>query len=292
MNFTHRDMSILVASFLLIIFVSITFPALGMTDGGEINDTSVSDVPSLELNENRLELMGERPERPRSPTGGELRYNTDRTAGDWQVTLYDSDNKEVFLTTFVTNDDPTQNNPEIQISELEKTEPATTVGEDNITLMESNFTDRDQLTLETDNYTVGLDLAYMENWGTDALEYHIIWELIESEQGDSSGFLASIPIVGGIASSASDLASVGVWGVSVVFWFFGWLLELAINAVIILTTAFLYLFDLGMYISNVQLEIVTAAPSSIAAIIMAAYILFLAEVAKVILILISVLPTT
>ena len=292
MNFGKNDFRILLASLLTIILISISFPLLGMADV----DVSGSDIPEADF-DTRMDVMGDRPEYPRSPTSGELHYDTDRS-GNWQDKLREDpgDNAEspyvVFLDTYAFDNDPMENDPQVN---LDIYHDGGLEDSDEYTITESDFEDRTTHTLSVDDesgdtWDVRVQFMDMDNWGADDLEYYIQWNIEDMPSDD--GLFNSIPIVGGIFSVGESIGQVVFWGVSVFFWVTGWFVELAINAIIMLVSAFMYLFSVLSFVASTQVEITTNAPGLVSLVLIVANVLMFSMVAKVIWILIEKLPTT
>lgn len=289
MNFGQNDMFILVGSFMVVVFMSLVFPALGLTE----DSANQNEVPELNISDNMITIVGERPEFPRTPTSGELTYQKDITLNQKQDTLHESDDGvyEVFIETFCNNDDPVNEECKVQLLVSDVNDH---FDSDNHTVTESEFENETIMVLEADDnesetWEVEIRFAYVENWGTDNVEYRISWELIESPD---SGGVESIPIIGGIYSTADQIASMLGWGITVFFWFCAWLVELVLNLISILIQVFLYIFGVVSYMTTNYNNMLNGTTGFASFVLFAPVLLLSVELFKLGLLFVKVLPTT
>ena len=287
MNFTKHDKMILIASFMLIVFMTLVFPALGLTDDG----AEESNVPELDISTSTMELVGERPEFPRSPTSGELRYTTDRVFNDQDVLHRDSENV-VFSETFCWGDDPANEDCIVQILVFDENDH---IESDNHTITQDDFEDRNVIVLEADDgsgdtWELRHRFEHVENWGTDDIDYRVSWEIEDSPQ--AGGWLDNTPILGSVFATADAIASVVGWLASVFFWFCAWFVQLVINAIAVLIQSIFFGIDLLVFMTGNYSDMISETSGIASFILMIPSLLLSVELMKLGFIFIKILPTT
>lgn len=278
MNFNKFDVLILLTMSLAVIGMSFTFPALGLTGEDPANS---SEIPELDIEQDRFDIVGDLPERPSTTDSGRLTYRPDGF-DDRQIWIeHDGTNGIVSAETFVESDG---NTPPVtvQLSEFSSSD-GSLLEQDTATLNETG--DRVELTVnnETD-YTVRYELVELENNGTSDFESTVSFEVVDSPGGD--GFLGSL--LGAGDSIASTLAWVGL----VFYWFSVSIFEIAGNALGAIYDATSYLFSLIAWLTTTYTGIVASAGGFASVFVSIPGILLGAVLAKVVMIAVSLLPTT
>lgn len=291
MNFTKWDMMILVCMTTAIVFMSIAFPAIGLSDT-QVNE---SDLPEYAIDESVIDVMGDRPQYPRSPSSGELIYNTDRTH-EFETVLYRDGHDAVFLHTFVQNDDPTEHNPEVLLAAFNESNGDPVLADDDEYIAnQSDFENQTAVLLEVENdlgnWAIRIEFIQATDWGTNNLEYHVRWNIVDSPEQESSWY-ETVPILGGAINTGSELLSIGSWGIMSFLWVTGWFVELAINAIIVITSAVLFAIEWITFILMNYGSLISDANGLAGLILAVPGMLLLVELLKIAFILISLLPTT
>ena len=295
MNFGKNDMLILVGSFMVILFMTLVFPSLGLTtDGAE-----ESNIPELDISESTVDLVGERPEWPRTPTSGELRYMVDGTSTERQDVLHrddDDPNYAVFVETFCWEQDPVNEDCQVQISVFDSDGTEDNYNEiTEYVIEESDFEDRGTVELSAENadgedWEIEVTFVHVENWGSEDIDYRIQWELVDSPEGGD--WLSGVPILGGIFSTANEIASVVAWGITIFFWVSAWFVELVINAIGLLINLFLFGIDIVTFMVTNYNGMISETSGFASFILIVPAMLLSVELLKLGFIFISILPTT
>lgn len=288
MNFGKTDMYILVGSFMVIVFMTLVFPALGMAND---NDTAnESDVPDLDITEKTVSFAGERPKYPRSPTSGELIYR-DSGADSPNVQIHDETDYEVFIDLFCDSGYPDSGECKVKLSVFHNGN--TDSGTYNIS--ESDFNNSNPIELSADNNNSGtwktqITFDHVENWNTSDIEMRAGWEITESpEQGS---WLDGVPILGGIFSTADAIAGVIGWGINVFFWFSTWFVQLIINVLGVLLKLFLFCISIVTYMAGNYNDMIQSVSGIASFILITPAMLLTVEFLKLGFIFIKILPTT
>lgn len=278
MELTRFDAVVLVGMTLGVIFMSFTFPALGMTDNDAVNET---DVPEFNMSADRFDFAGDFPDNPGAPSQGTLEWVND----DADI----SDN-----TRWIEGDD-TSDGTQITLVNFNKSGSA----EINITVADyssgSSVRDEYQITKEGEfithnnfSYQIEFEVTDYEPSGNASASVRYTIE----EQPDDTGWLGRIPVVGGLFSAGSQLASIVGWIGSIIWWFVTYLFEIAATLVVVLFEAIAFIFSLFHWLLSTYFGIVSAASAPWSAFLVIPGVVLFIEFAKIGMIGVSLLPTT
>jgi len=270
MNFTSNDMAIIVAMTVAVIGLSFTMPALGL--GG----SQASDPPEFNMSADRFDFAGEFPENPGTPSSGTLRWNETADYPDNQVWI----EKDRASLTALTDTEP-------QVNFILFNDTA--VEAEQSVFRNTSGTE----VIELQDWQIRIDFYDIEEVNATAGEYNFAVDYtVEERPSSDGGFISSIPVVGGIFDAGSQLASIVGWGVSVVWWVATTTAQTAINVIGMAYDIAAFGAGLMGWMGSTYAAVI-AGSSSWATIFLAIPSVILSlEFAKIIMILISLLPTT
>lgn len=241
MRLTKFDIGIMISMAIIIIFMSFTFPAMGLTSQ---NATQATDIPEFNITTDRFSLSGEFPDKPGAPSKGELIYDESKFAnGDNFIMLKgDFDNGYELNILDIAGDGT------IKFTEYSS---SSVVGTDEYVVNGTG----DGITHQNNSYIVEVIVTEW-NGSTDfTAEYEII------QQPSGAGFLGRLPIVGGIFDATAELASIVGW-IGTIFWFIAILIvEILLNVAITVFDSAVYFISLFGWLVSTYTGIVGGAPS-------------------------------
>lgn len=271
MNFSDRDIAIVVSMSVAIILMSFVMPAVGLT-----GDTA-SEPPTFNMTSDRFDFAGDFPDNPGAISKGSLEYNDSKVVQslDNQVWLEgDSSGGAELLAT------NTGSSGQIEFIVWENG------GIANSSTLLFNATGYE--TIQEAGYTIEFEITEFN--GTYPA-YEVDYEVTQRPTSDG-GFISSIPLVGGIFDAGAQLAGIVGWIGSIIWWFATTLFTVTLNLMGILYDGFAFFAGLMVYLGSTYSALITGA-SSWASIILAIPGLLLGlEFAKLSFVAISLLPTT
>lgn len=276
MNLTKFDLTIIVVMSIATISMSFVFPALGLTDAS----TNESDVPEFDIGSDRFDFAGEVPDNPGTPSQGELELQSD---GSDEVRLHDNSSHQVSLSTL----DPEGENltAEVYLSLYNET-GGSPEEQDTVTLSEEGDTG----TLEVGGYAVDVEWIRTENVDQSDETAVITYEITDQPSGET--WLTRLPVVGGIVSGASALAGIVGWIGSLIWWGFTFFIQTGLNVVTLVFDVAVYFVSTLSWLTGTYADIVSSADAWAAVFVSIPGILLFGEFAKIVMVLISLLPTT
>lgn len=280
MNFGKFDVMILVTMTLAVISMSFMFPALGLTDTDNANE---NDIPELDIQSDRFDIVGDLPERPRSTDSGVLVYRADGFDNRDIDLLVEGGSLIVGTSSFAENNGNTT-----PINVFLNEFPADgsgggSIDSANTTLNETG--EMAELTVENETeYTVRYELIELRNEGTQDFEAQVRFQVIESP--GSRGFL------GTLFGAADTLASTLAWIGTVFYWFSISLFEVAGNALGSIYDVTRYFFSLIAWLTTTYTGIITSAGGFASVFVTIPGILLAAILGKIVIIGVGLLPTT
>ena len=265
MNIGKFDLMVLVVMGLAVVSMSFVFPALGLSGVS----TEESDIPSLNIQEGRFDLVGDSPRQPSSPTEGVLFYDTTQSAtfSENSIWLEGNTNDGVQLTLLQNASDPSQ--ADVLLTEWN----GTVASQDRIAITENNSSG----VLSTAGYQIAVETTDRHN-PPDLLE--VSWRVDDDPRASGAfGFL-------------TDLVNVVAWGVTWIIWFMTSIVEGTLNAIGIIFDVMGYLISLMSWLITTYGTIVTSAPSWVGIFVAIPGIVLSAVLAKIVIIGIQLLPST
>lgn len=284
MEFSKFDVSIIVSMTLAIVIMSMAFPAVGLS---EDDAASESDVPEFDIDASRFDFTGEFPQNPGTPATGTIQWRASvGTEGEYERYLQEGGD-EAWLTAETTPDGSGGSAPTATLTIYNATS-------DNFVTENYQTKTETSTTLENEKlgWKVRVTFANMQNvsggWDFD-LEY----EVIDRPSGESGGgFISSIPVIGALFDAGESLASVIAWLGSIMWWFTTVLFEISINLLSLMFDVMLFVTDTLSWLVGTYQEAVSAADGWAGVVLVAPGMLLFAEFAKLVMVAISLLPTT
>ncbi|WP_226005022.1 hypothetical protein [Natrinema salinisoli] len=276
MNITGFDLMVMVCMAIAVVSMSYTFPALGLTD----SSVDENDIPEFEIESDRFDFAGQFPENPGTPSQGSLEVSDGD--GD-QVTLHDNGTHSVQLSA-VNNTSSPNLTPQVYLGKYNDSSSSPQL--ESVTLEYLG----DEAILEAFEYELELTWTSTRNADqsdeTAVVDYEIV-----SQPGDE-GWLTRVPIIGGIVSSGEAIANVVGWIGSIIWWGVAVAFETIVNVVGLVFDVATYFIGTFTWMITAYTGIVSGAGSWAAVFVAIPGILLFAELAKVVMVLVSLLPTT
>jgi hypothetical protein len=286
-NISKFDVGILFSMTLAVILISFTGPVFGLTDA---NATDHQDIPNLSVGQNTFDVAGGFPEQPGAPSQGELVF-TENESNDFGVNqLFVSgsaqgDNNGIEL---VVVNDGTSADPEAQVI-VNDWDSGNVVS-----VTRFNLTNEGETAIynnDTTAFRIDFEATTLTNdSGNGNTQVAVQYDIVQTPS--DTGIVNNLPIIGGIASGASDLAGTLGWIGSIVFYLFLVLGETILNVITILVDVTVYLFSMVGWMFATYIGVIENAPGWSRVIVAVPGTLFAALLAKFVAVGISMLPTT
>lgn len=266
MNIGKFDLMVLVVMGLAVVSMSFVFPALGLSGV----DTDEDDIPSLDIADDRFDLVGDSPRRPSSPTEGILYYDTteDATFSENSIWLEGDSTNGVQLTLLQNVSDPSQ--ADVLLTEWNSSGVAE---QDRVYITENDS----QGMLTAAGYEIAVETTQRHD-PPDLLE--VEWRVDEDPRGE------------GPFSFIGDMVNVLAWGITWIIWFITNTVEGGLNAVGMVVDVMTYLISLLGWLISTYGTIVASAPSWVAVFVALPGIILSAVLAKMVIIGVGLLPST
>jgi len=195
MEFTNKDLIIIVSMLLSLIVISFLFPAIGFVS----TDINQTDIPEYNTSNEAFDFLAEneRPPYPTRPTEGTLIYvdNKDVYQDNRRVWLEGSTASGGYEVTLTNNGSLANPIASLFLNEYNET---SFVGSSSTEMTEAdNFT-----TLERGGYVISFENVTFQNEGQADMTMQVDWHIHETPAGSST--VGQIPIVGGIYSSTAN----------------------------------------------------------------------------------------
>ncbi|AAQ13744.1 hypothetical protein [His 1 virus] len=281
MNFTKTDFVISMGMTIAVIFMSFTFPALGMT-GDSVQE---NEIPEFNITKGSADFAREQPEYPARPSEGTLTYkNNSANWADGRQTYLQKGDTE-YLVSFFDNSD-NQNPPEWKLN-LIKFNSSGSYSESTIITEGESKT----LTSADGSYEIGFNNLEIEDSAVGNETASVDWKVLE--QPSDSTWIGRLPVVGGLISGANQLASVVGWIGAIIWHFVVQILVTIGNTLLIFYNIFVYFLEFMYWITTAYSGVVAGAPTAWASVIVAIPGILLGfEFVKLVALAISLLPLT
>lgn len=277
MNWGKFDVTIIVVMSVAVVSMSMVFPMIGLTSA----DANENDIPDLDVQSDRFDFSGDFPDRPGTPSSGTMDFNSsDVQFSDNQLWLDGdtSNGTELVLLQNGSNDNAKINLNDWDAGNLDAQENAYLNGTGD-TAVVSNF-----------SYEIRFEVTDYEETNGD-LDVTVEYEITDQPQSDG-GWLGRIPVVGTLFSQGEALAGVLSWVGSVVWWGFATFFDIVLNLVGMLFDAMTYGFSLADWLVTSYADVISGAGSWAAVFVALPGIILTAELFKILMLGIKLLPTT
>lgn len=277
MNFGRNDLAVIIAMSIAIMGMSFTMPALGLSS------ENASEAPQFDMDSSRFDFAGEFPENPGTPSSGTLTWQ-DSLGGDSdnQVFLEGDSYNGVELVASVPATDPTVrlNNWDSGSNVYNTSVSRTTPGVETLIIPISSASD----------WKIEVEFTEIEGSSPD---YNFTVEYNVKQRPDSDGgFISSIPVVGGLFSAGAELAGIVGWIGAVVWWFVTFLFQISLNLIGLLFDVMVFGIATISWLTNTYIGLINNAQSWAAIVLTIPSLILSFELAKLVMIAISLLPTT
>jgi hypothetical protein len=286
-NISKFDVGMLFSMTLAVILISFTGPVFGLTSA---NATDHQDIPNLSIGQNTFDVAGEFPEQPGAPSQGEL-VDTENESGGFGINQLfvsgsaqgDNDGIELVVINGGTSADP---EAQVLVNDWNSGNVVSTtefnLSSEGDTAIYNNDTTAFRIDFEATNIT--------NNSGSGNTQVAVQYDIVQTPS--DTGIVNNLPIIGGIASGASDLAGTLGWIGSVVFYLFLVLGETILNVITVLVDVTVYLISMVGWMFATYLGVIENAGGWARVIVAVPGTLFAAILAKFVAVGISMLPTT
>lgn len=276
MNFGKFDAIMLLTMLLAVISMSFVFPAIGLTNEDTVDS---NEIPSLQIDSDRFDIVGDLPDRPSTTDSGTLTYRAD--GYDDRFIWVDHDGTNGLVSAEIYNENASDSPPiTVQLQQWDSG--------NSVQLVTGNLTevgDRTELTVDnTTEWTVRYELTEIRNEGTEDFEAQVQFEVVDSPGGD--GFLGSL--IGAGEVLASTLAWVGL----VFYWFSVSLFEIAGNVIGMVYDVTAYFISLITFLFSSYTGIVSAAQGFAQVFVAIPGAILSVMLGKIVVIGVGLLPTT
>lgn len=279
MDLTEFDIVILITMTLAVVSMSFVFPALGLADV----DASENDLPRYEVSADRFSFAGDRPAPPGTPTQVNLSWNGTEGAywSDNQVWLNGgtSGGTELLLLPNSTNDDAV----DVRVN----------------VWSDGSVPDESTQTFDSDGGSGIMQINdYTLLWEATGYEYSngnvtaTVDVEIDEQPVSDGGWIGRIPVVGGLYGAGQATAATLGWFGAIAYWFVESTIQSGLNAIGVLIDVLSYLFGIITWLVSTYGAVITGAQSWVAIFVALPGILLSLVLAKIVMIGISLLPTT
>jgi hypothetical protein len=279
MNISKFDIAVLFSTSLCVILLSLSAPAFGLTSQ---NATNASDVPRFNTSADSFDIAGEFPDTPGTPSSGRLVYNTNGPGGDGINNVWVDGEDTSGGTQIVTGNAGNTSDPEVDVT-ITEWQNGNIYHQESFILSQVGETAQYQ----NDSWNILLEYDAFETGTADGTKIFTTYEVKQSP--DDEGLLSGIPIVGDVA----DLVASGTFFIGeVIFWFAATVFEVTVTLILAIVNFVTFMIDLIGWLTTTYFDIALNAPGFAGVIVMVPAIMLFAELAKIIAVVISLLPTT
>jgi len=280
MEFTSFDFKILMAASIAIIAMSYTFPALGLTGNGNVDP---SDIPQFNITADQFDTANEFPDRPNSPSQGQLLFNEELAGESDNVVWLDGHTNNGTEVVLLNNGDFSDPEPQIRVNSWESGSAVNT--------SIYNFTNVGDIKVHDDyGYEIQFTYDALINLNETDQTYRVRYD-IRSGPSDTN-WIRRIPIVGGVFSAGQQLAAIVGWIGSIGWFYVVALIESSTKIVIAILDIVTFLISLLHWLTTTYFAIVANASGYAAVFVLIPGIMLFVEFAKLAMIGVGLLPFT
>lgn len=289
MNFTKFDMFLLISMSFSIIVMSFVMPSADLT--GTENETEESDVPEFDIDSSRFDIAGEFPDRPGSSSSGTLRFNnsntnTYSTTGISLAWLDRPKLSGVSVELQNGTDTGLGENLSIVVVDYNDTGVVEYQGVYNITSEDNTYI------YNKNEWVIRFDVEYVNNLGQSNMTGKVSYDIKENGGENTGGGLSAIPVVGTLFDAGEVIGSTIAWIGNVFLWTFTFVFEIAINLLSLLLDSMIFGIDLLTWMIDGYAGMTSKATGWASVILLVPSIILFIELLKIVMIAISLMPTT
>lgn len=271
-------MVLLTTMSLSIILMSITYPALGLTDQSDVQGES--DVPEFNVSSSQWDFAGDFPSSPATVDQGEVHYNETRgpsITGESLVWIeFPKENGTSLEMQNISNQLTIRVN---QWDTDETTGITSIVGQDEYDINREG--QRIQHANSTSDWTIDFTVTELENAQDPSMTATVEYDVIGAPNSAVSGQ--------GFFDALTDAVA---WLGQIIWWFVATTFEVVITLVFTLFSIMQYTIAMMVWLSTTYASVVSAAGGFASAILMIPAILLFLEFAKIGMLGIKLLPFT
>lgn len=290
MEFEVRDMAVISMSVLFIVTMSYVYPAIGLVDNSvKIND---SEVPVYNKTNKEANLVDDFPEDPGSPSTGEVTYSeTDPSTAsvDGISLIWLEKPKSDGFSIELVNSSGTL---ELRVDQWSNNN---VVGRDTFTINADDNGTEYLYKNSSNDWTIRFTVQEVKNYSSENMTAEVDY-VIEGSPDDAESGLGTLPLIGGLFDAGEAVAGVVGYIGSVIYWFIATTIEIVVYIA-------LSIFEFGTYMVGLLIEmfstytaVISAATNQggpwVGAFMTIPLVLFGLESAKILMIIVSLLPTT
>lgn len=279
MNFSFRDMIIILSMSTAVILMTFTFTALGLAD----EEVGENDIPEFNTTGDNFDLVGQFPDSPGTPSAFPITWNEKLGSDSNNQIWLDGDTSDGTELVLLNNGNESDIRPRLGVN---------TWTNGNVSQSKYEYTELDDYHIFNDNgYELYTYWSSYSNKNETNMTFNVYVEIREQPTTDG-GFLKRIPVIGGIVSAGESTAGAVLWIGSILYWTLGAIFEVIINLSLMLynITAFFVAFMHWLLIS--YSAVISGASAWASVFVAIPGILLMVEFTKLILIGIKLLPTT
>lgn len=251
MDITKLDVTILIASTMAVILMSLTMPQLGLAGDA----ASESEVPEFEIEPDRFDLSGDFPQRPTVPDEGYLTFSPAEDVNDNQRWLSgDTDGGQAVTAYFTDPSDVNSTNVTVNLADWDTGSATTTTGY----LNEEGDTETLSQTQDGDEWDVQFTLEELNDVNTTEIEGVVHFDII-SEPADQTRWYQRIPVVGTAVEAGQALGSILAWLGSIVLWFFAVIYDMLVNTIGVVFDVTTFFVGLLSWLVGTYVDLTTAS---------------------------------
>lgn len=284
MNFTAFDIKILITMVTACIVLSIVFTGLGMSE----QTVSTNDVPELDISSDRFDLIGDFPDYPSNPSSGKLQYYEDSESSAlshsrWLDREVGTNGNTISGTqiNFIETLNSTASNREMEFNIFD-------AESGNISAVTLDV--GETATLNMNGYEVVVEFESERDDSNSEYYAQLDWEL--ASQPGESDFLTRIPVVSTLYSVGQGVAAFVGWIGSILLFFCVTTYVVIVEIVSTLFKLMVFFLELLYWMNATYLNIMFTGDSFVALILFIPAVLVYIMVGKLVLVAVSVLPTT
>ncbi len=280
MEFTSHDMKIIVSMVFAIVIMSLVFPPLGLTSADSVD---ANEIPEFNMSQTRFDFTNEFPDRPNAPSQGNLYFNEDLQGDSDNVLWLDGDTDNGTEVVLLNNNNFSDPEPQIRVNNWNSGSVAAT----DI----YNFNQVGNIEVH-DNFSYEVQFTYITLENVNETDQTINMQYKIREQPSDRNWIRRIPIVGGIVGAGEQLVGVIAWGFSIIWWFTARAAETGLNIIGMLFDIMSFIIDMLVFMVSTYTAIVQNASEYAAVMVLIPGIVLSLEFMKMVMIGISLLPTT
>lgn len=276
MDFTKFDIVLLTTMSLAVVLMSMIFPALGMTDDGD--SVNGSEIPEYNTTGEQFDMAGDFPDTSETRRSGTLKFDQSRAANP----------NSIDGVTLHWIDRPTASGTSVEVQNLSNQfefvfnewDSDSVTADDRYEITNEG----QEIIHENESWTIVATVDNITNYRQPNMTAEVSYS-VESMPDDSNGPFEF--------SGLGDVAQVLGYFAQVITWFVLFIVDVGISLVLSLFNTVTYFVSMGHWLLSTYFSVISGAPSGIAtAILTIPGVLLGAEFAKLIMIAISLLPTT